>query len=396
MNIGIVSEYNPFHNGHKYHIDESRKTLSAEAVVAVMSGSFVQRGEPAVFDKWTRAKAALLNGVDLVIELPAVYSCASAEYFASTAVGIMERSGIVDCISFGSESGDLDGLAETARIMNDETDEFKAALRKRLDAGDSYPLARAKAFDVCLTGPNDILAVEYLRVLNREKHENYEKHEKSRIKPFTVKRWGSGYHDTEMNSGFPSATAVRKALAEGLDIDKAVPENVLELYRTSPRNCFDNYVGMLKYIVAAEPGRLAEIFDVSEGLENRIADCVNKYQTISEIVAVIKSKRYTYTKIQRILTQILLNITIADMEMFRNDGGAKYIRVLGFRKEKEGLVSELTRKSAVPVIMNLKKDERNLNGTAKRMLAKDTLAADIFNIGIGRYRSEYESELIIL
>ena len=210
-NLGIIAEYNPFHKGHEYHLKESLKATGAQNVICVMSGNFVQRGEPAIIDKWARAEIALKNGVDLVLELPVIFSAASAEYFAFGAVSILEATGIVDCLCFGSESGKISDLQAMADIFHEETPKFKELLMKNLSAGFSYPKARelaASQYTSSSSGSalqlsNNILGIEYLKALRKLG---------SRIQPVTIKRTGSHYNDETFSSTIPSATAIRNVL----------------------------------------------------------------------------------------------------------------------------------------------------------------------------------------
>lgn len=229
--IGIVTEYNPFHKGHAYMIEEAKRKSGADRVVVVMSGSFVQRGEPAIFDKWTRAEAALLNGADLVLELPVLFAAANAETFARAAVRILEESGIVDILCFGSESGDLYSMQEAAKLMVNETEEFQKLLKEQLDEGLSYPAARAKALETVshisseiLSRPNHILGLEYLKALDKYN---------CTMKPMTIKREGD-YNSPSlaMEEGYASAAAIRKALAEDRSTEAMtqLPENTHDIY----------------------------------------------------------------------------------------------------------------------------------------------------------------------
>ena len=394
---GIVAEYNPFHNGHKLQIDRVR-SMGAEHIVAVMSGSFVQRGEPAVFDKFVRTRAALLNGVDIVIELPTVYACASAEFFASSAVSLMEKSGVVESICFGSESGDIEKLSRAAGLLIEESDVYKSALKLRLDSGDAYHAARAKAFaktaelteieDIeFFKSPNNILAIEYLKALSRQQ---------SNIIPITIKREDKGYHSLDMSGAFASAAAIRRAMAESADYAGVVPGNVLDLYKKSPANRFENYTTILKYIAAENPDELSGILDVSEGLENRIIECLTREVTAEAMIDAIKTKRYARTRIQRVLAHMLLNITKDDFNLYETSGGPQYLRVLGVRRESRCLIHELPRKAALPLVMNLKADEQKLSPIARKMLEKDILATKIHNIGTGNNVSDYRNGLVVI
>lgn len=384
--LGIITEYNPFHLGHRYMIEEAKKKSCADRVVVVMSGSFVQRGEPAFFDKWTRAKAALLNGVDMVLELPVLFATANAETFASAAVRILEETGIVDVLCFGSESGNLSNLQEAAKLMTDETEEFRTLLKSHLDLGLSYPTARSKALETIsninskiLSEPNDILALEYLKALERYK---------CNMIPMTIRREGSGYHSTSLENKFASASAIRKGILED-QVAQAfaqVPENCYELYGktlsvgTAPI-LWKNYAGPLNYKLRTVSAQyLQEIFEVTEGLENRILRSVDDCYEIDNIIDFIKSKRYTRTKIQRIILHILLEIKGTEVSYFTKKLHMPYIRVLGFRKETADILGDLTMNAKCPVLTNLKKAPNILDEDGLHLLALEKTATDLYTM----------------
>ena len=380
--LGIVTEYNPFHKGHAYMIEEAKKKAGADRVVVVMSGSFVQRGEPAIFDKWTRTEAALMNGVDMVLELPVLFAAANAETFARAAVRILEETGIVDVLCFGSESGDLHSMQEAARLMENETEEFQHILKEHLDEGLSYPAARAKALEIVsqissdiLSRPNHILGLEYLKALDRYN---------CSMEPMTIKREGD-YNSPSLTEGFASAAAIRKALAEDRSTEALpqLPENVHDLYNkalslgTAP--CFwDELTPALHYkLRMSSTEEIHEIAEVVEGLENRILHSIDSCYNIKDVIDFIKTKRYTRTKIQRILLHILLDIKEKEVAYFMNLPKMPYIRVLGFKKETSGILADLTENAKVPVLTNLKKAPEVLNEDGLALLALEKTATDL-------------------
>ena len=380
--LGIVTEYNPFHKGHAYMIEEAKKKAGADRVVVVMSGSFVQRGEPAIFDKWTRTEAALMNGVDMVLELPVLFAAANAETFARAAVRILEETGIVDVLCFGSESGDLHSMQEAARLMENETEEFQHILKEHLDEGLSYPAARAKALEIVsqissdiLSRPNHILGLEYLKALDRYN---------CSMEPMTIKREGD-YNSPSLTEGFASAAAIRKALAEDRSTEALpqLPENVHDLYNkalslgTAP--CFWNELTpALHYkLRMSSTEEIHEIAEVVEGLENRILHSIDSCYDIKDVIDFIKTKRYTRTKIQRILLHILLDIKEKEVAYFMNLPKMPYIRVLGFKKETSGILADLTENAKVPVLTNLKKAPEVLNEDGLALLALEKTATDL-------------------
>lgn len=384
--LGIITEYNPFHLGHQYMIEDAKKKSCADRVVVVMSGSFVQRGEPAFFDKWTRAKAALENGADMVLELPVLFAAANAETFARAAVRILEDTGIVDVLCFGSESGDLASLQEAAKLMSNETEEFRSLLKANLDEGISYPLARSKALETIsninceiLTQPNHILALEYLKALERYH---------SRMIPMTIKREGADYHNPSLHAKFASASAIRKGfLADQLaEAYAQVPENCYAVYSkalslgTAPV-LWKNYADALNYklrTLSAED--LRQIFEVTEGLENRILRAVDTCYEIEDLIEFIKSKRYTRTKIQRILLHILLDIKAAEVSYFMEKSHMPYIRVLGFCKENADILGDLTMSAKCPVLTNLKKAPEILDEDGLHLLALEKTATNLYTM----------------
>lgn len=380
--LGIITEYNPFHKGHAYMIEEAKRKTGADRVVVVMSGSFVQRGEPAIFDKWTRAEAALHNGVDMVLELPVLFAASNAETFARAAVRLLEESGIVDILCFGSESGDLHSMQEAAKLMANETEEFQRLLKEQLDEGLSYPTARAKALETVsqinseiLSRPNHILGLEYLKALDYYSYS---------MEPITIKREGD-YNSPSLTDGYASAAAIRKALAEDRSTEAMtqLPENTHDLYNkalslgTAPV-FWEELAPALHYklrISSAE--ELREIAEVTEGLENRILHSIDTCYEIRDIIDFIKTKRYTRTKIQRILLHILLDIKEKEVSYFLNLPKMPYIRVLGFQKERSDILADLTENAKCPVLTNLKKAPEILNEDGLALLALEKTATDL-------------------
>ena len=346
---GVVSEYNPFHNGHAFHITQSRKATGADYVLCVMSGNFVQRGEAAVFDKWTRSACALLGGADAVIELPLLYALQSAEGFARGGVAVLKAAG-VNALSFGCETDDIAALIAVAQTLNHETHSFKKTLRQHLDAGMSFPKARMMAaFPDAppeLLMPNAILGIEYIRALLKHRYN---------ITPYAVKRTGSAYHDTAADTAYASATAIRKAFMDGrsdtaFDAMPAACAGYLKS-RLDAGLCpvfADAFDAQLIFTLRMRgPGYIKTLGDVSEGLENRIYDAAKTCTSRDELIARIKTKRYTYTRISRILLYALLGIT-QDMIDQRNRQKIDHIRVLAARNPD--VLSALAQSSAVPLV----------------------------------------------
>ena len=381
-NTAVIAEYNPFHNGHKFHLEKTRELTGCENIIAVMSGNFTQRGEPAVYEKHIRERHALENGADMVLELPVEYAAGAADVFAGAAVYIIEKSGIADALCFGSEQGSMEELELAAEVFAAESDEFKAYLAAYLSQGISYPSAREKAASKVLKRdipfaalPNNILAVEYLAALKRLN---------SRILPFTVKREQNGYNDLELSGGISSAAAIRQSMAKGSIPVEAVPKNTLESYKTVFLPKIDQYSDIFAYVLrTASKTELSEIADMTEGLENRFLRCSDKAD-ISGIIEAAKTKRYTYTKLQRAVLHTVLGIT----KTMQNKAPA-YIRVLGVGKDKKYLINELAAKSSLPVVTRVKENEE--------LLKTEIKAGDIYHLLTDRATgSEYKNGMVMV
>ena len=393
--VGIIAEYNPFHNGHSYHIQNTKAQTGADFVVAVMTGNFTQRGNTSVINKWEKTKMALNGDADLVIELPTIYSISSAENFASGAVKILNELGIVDTISFGMEADDVSTLNNIANVLVNEPPEYRAILEHELGKGNSFPKARENALMMYLNdikryanvvkGSNNILAIEYLKALKKQK---------SSLVPFGVKREKVYYNSTKIIDEYASATGIRNLLLHNQleEVRKVVPAKSYSILLNNLRQGTyvldiiaynDEIIYKLRSMTVKQ---IANLPDVSEGLEYLIKDVSNKTNNLIELINGIKSKRYTQTRIQRILLYALLGITKKDMEMSKKI--TPYIRVLGCSEKGKMLLSQIN--SKVKVITSLKKYEvSNKNkrfciGKQKalnRMLEIDKLATDIYTLG---------------
>ncbi len=410
MNIcGIVAEYNPFHNGHVYHIEETKKITECDGIVAIMSGNFIQRGVPALFDKWTRTKMALKNGVDLVIELPSYYATSSAEYFAQGSVALLDGLGVVKNISFGSNTTDIDALKRIANVLYLEPENYKKLLQSELKRGVSYPIARSNALknflkkeydakyiaDILLDS-NNILGIEYLKALL---------YSNSQIKPVVVERKGSTYNSTEVIDNICSATAIRELLEKNdlKTVGEVVPKDTFEVINTAILDGMSpmflkNYEKEILYVLRrCTTEELANIADVTEGIENLLKKATNEGMELENIIDILKTKRYTRTRIQRILLHTLLNVTKSDVENYKYN--PQYIRVLGFNKTGEKILSQIHNNSNLPVVTSVSKFLKNANPTSKKMLEKDIMATNIYTLGyqIPKYRSmnlDYTKQMI--
>ena len=393
--VGIIAEYNPFHNGHSYHIQNTKAQTGGDFVVAVMTGNFTQRGNTSVINKWEKTKMALNGDADLVIELPTIYSVSSAENFANGAVKILNELGIVDTISFGMEADDVSTLNNIANVLVNEPPEYKTILEHELGKGNSFPKARENALMIYLNdikryanvvkGSNNILAIEYLKALKKQK---------SSIVPFGVKREKVYYNSTKIIDEYASATGIRNLLLHNQleEVRKVMPSKSYSILLNNLRQGTyvldiiaynDEIIYKLRSMTVKQ---IANLPDVSEGLEYLIKEVSNKTNNLIELINGIKSKRYTQTRIQRILLYALLGITKKDMEMSKKI--TPYIRVLGCSEKGKILLSQINSKAKV--ITSLKKYEvSNKNKrfcigkqkTLNRMLEIDKMATDIYTIG---------------
>ena len=422
--VGLIAEYNPFHNGHLYHIEKAKEITGADYVIVVMSGNFVQRGTPAIMPKHIRAEVALEAGVSLVLELPVCFAAGSAEYFAAGAISLLESLGCVDSICFGSECGDYDILEKIAHVTSDEPEEYKELLKKYLSTGYSFPLARQQAlqeyFQIdtmteVLEQPNNILGIEYIKALYKRK---------SHMKAYTIKRIVSEYHDDTLNSGYSSASAIRKLLAftgrslrlenDGVFDEPSLSEVLTRLESEVPKECIrfledthytryplyaNDFSSILKYKLLTETKEtLSEYLDISKDLANRIMNQRNQFITIDQFCNLLKTKDTTYARISRCLTHILLNIKSTDMLLYKEHGYCQYARVLGFRKDGKKLLSTIKKYSDTPLITKLSQAE-SLSETGQRMINQDIFAADLYeSIVTDKFKqpfiSEYSQQII--
>ncbi|GAX90409.1 nucleotidyltransferase [Effusibacillus lacus] len=376
---GVVVEYNPMHNGHCYHLQKTKEVTGADALVAVMSGHFLQRGEPAVINKWARTEMALRNGVDLVLELPVVYSTQSARLFAFGAVATLHSLGTVGSICFGSEHGDLDSLLELSEIIASPPLALQTELESSLEQGLAYPAAFAGALKryVSQTGvvkpdlvnhPNNMLGLEYLHALRKLN---------SPIRAFTIKRIASGYRDLTLHhSEIASATAIRKAIAENRKMDAYLPTSNLAILQKEFEqgrgpvtwDCFTQ--PLFSLIARSTPDELRTYahFD-QEGLAERVANALPNASSVTDLVYKVKTRRYTWTRIQRALTALLLGLRREQLDSMDLEKGPDSIRVLGFTEKGRALLKESASVASLPIFTNISRNvpammEANLRATA--------------------------------
>ncbi|MCL1808481.1 MAG: nucleotidyltransferase [Clostridiales bacterium] len=394
--LGIVAEYNPFHKGHLFHLAESKRMSGAGACVAVMSGNFTQRGEVAFFDKWERARIAVDCGVDLVLELPFAYACNTAEHFAKGAVQILDGLSCVDAMSFGSESGDLTKLSESASCLLSEDEKFRENLKSGLEKGDSFPKARAGALRLAageeiaemLSSPNNILAVEYLKQLMLAG---------SSLAPLTVRREGAGHNSKAPSGGFSSAASIRGMLGAGgmNEASKYVPDECYD--RIKKINIgFNEKINNLFLLISAKifsetEEKLEETLSAGEGLGCRLKKAARGADCLESLVSGTKSKRYTRTRIQRLLVHALFDLKAADFHGIL-DAGLNYARVLAFNAEGAALLRRAKGAGTrIPVITNINKQVRD-GDEIFRLLKYDLLASDLYNLVSGsdtRVKSDF-------
>ena len=397
---GIVAEYNPFHNGHAYQLQHAREATGAAYTVVVMSGNFMQRGAPALLDKFTRARMALENGADLVLELPTCYSASSAEFFARGSVALFDKLGIIDHLCFGSECGNIEVLSKIAEIFYTEPEPYAESLRCNLRKGMSFPIARTWALlqyapslsddkDV-LSSPNNILGIEYLKALMSRN---------SRITPFTTTRVGADYHDKRLGTNQCSALAIRQSVAAGHDLSylaAQMPESAYELLRdflAHRKPLFaDDFSAALQYKLLTEYSSGYDRYqDISSDLSDRIRNSLPSFAGYTAFCDLLKSKDMTYTRISRCLLHILLNMTKEEFENCRTQDYISYARVLGFRKNATPLLTEIKKHSSVPLITSLADARQTLPPEALRMLDLDILRNQIY---LGNLALKNQTEMV--
>ncbi len=403
--VGLITEYNPFHNGHAYHIEKAKMLTGADRVIVIMSGDFVQRGAPAVMPKHLRAESALLSGASLIIELPVCFATGSAEYFAQGSISLLNQLGCIDSICFGSECGDLHLLKEIAQILADEPIEYQTALKQALKEGASFPAARQEALNIysdkyseILASPNNILGIEYLKALAKIH---------SKMEPFTIKRIGAGYHDMDIDGQFSSATAIRSDIYQLADVNSSseslplthiqtqVPSSCHELMKKNYQTRYpvkaDDFSLLLKAKLLSETaGSLSHYLDMSPELANRILRLRNDYLSFEQFCDLLKTKELTRSRISRSFIHVLLGITNDWLTAMK--APAPYARILGFRKDHADLLGILKRTSDIPLITSPARAV--LADTAYQMLELDIYASDLYESVItDLYGTPFHNEL---
>ncbi|TQQ84674.1 nucleotidyltransferase [Peptacetobacter hominis] len=403
MNItGVVVEYNPFHNGHLYHLKSSKEITDADAVVAVMSGNFVQRGEPALFDKFTRAEAAVKSGVDLVIELPSLYATQSAEIFSYGAAALLNSLSCINSICFGSEAGNTEVLSASAKILSSEPESFRQKLSEYVKSGMLFATARSLAlydyinetscdnvsfekdeFINIMNSSNNILGLEYMKALLSLK---------SNISPFTIERISSSYNSPVIESSIASATSIRNSFSASDDLHSVpdiikgcVPETTAVTIQKKLDDGFlpvfsGDFFEQIITIVLRDRNILADIFEISEGIENRILKASLTAQNISELESMIKTKRYTMTRVKRCLNNILLGIKKEDVKKAMSLKEIPYMRILAFGEKGRDIIREVKKSSDIKIINKFSEIEHFMDDENFRLLMEyDIKCTDIYN-----------------
>jgi predicted nucleotidyltransferase len=380
--VGVIVEYNPFHNGHAFHLQASKEAANADVVIAVMSGNFLQRGEPALVSKWYRTKMALMNGADLVFELPYGFAVQHAQIFANGAVSILTAAGC-NYLCFGSESGEINSFFQTLHFLEAEQKTYNEKLKMFIDTGVSYPKASALAFGqlpnsgqfLDLARPNNILGFHYIKAILEQN---------SPITPLTVTRKNADYHDEHFASEtIASATSIRKAIFssenKNADVGQYVPEPtkaLLEEYyhQYGLFHRWENYWKFLQYrLLQTTPEELRGIYEVEEGLENRLIAAALESSSFLEFMENLKTKRYTWTRLQRVCVHILTNATKTEMADFSES--AAYLRLLGMSSAGKDYLNSRKKHLGLPLVSKL-------SSYRQKDILLDIKAARIYNLAV--------------
>ncbi|WP_455720778.1 nucleotidyltransferase [Agathobacter sp.] len=412
---GVITEYNPFHNGHKYQLEQIRKQTGSDYIIVVMSGNFVQRGQPAIIDKYSRTRMALKCGADLVIEMPAVCATASAEYFAAGGIEVLKNTGVVDTLCYGVETADHDMAKLIAGVLKNPPDEYSARLKDYMQSGMSFPAARSKALSEFLifsdkytdindcstscehsdiadfiSSPNNILAIEYEKALIG-----------TDITGFPIQRIGEGYHSINSDSELASATAIRKLLFTS-DTASDVSRKNAQLSHIMPLDCADILLDsfnaghivspdaisdMLYYRILSEKDMGFEKYaDCTKELSSKIIKNIYRYESFTQFCELLKSKNLTYARISRVLIHILLGI---ENESHLSYYKMPYLRVLGFKKSSAALMHEIKKRASAPLITKVADAPYDL-------IAKDIFAADVYNRLCANSYNEFTNGIVIV
>jgi predicted nucleotidyltransferase len=378
--VGVVVEYNPFHNGHKFHLDQAKEKTGADIVIAVMSGNFLQRGEPALVSKWSRTEMALHGGADLVFELPYIFATQNADIFADGAISILAAAGCEN-VCFGSESGEIDHFTHTLDFLAKHQTQFQEKVKEHNALGYSYPKSLSLSFQalepasalVDLAKPNNILGLQYIAAINRQG---------SGMQPITIQRKNADYHDEHFSSeSIASATSIRKSLfsnESNMDsIQSYLPRSSFELllrYKNhyGQFHSWGDYWPLLKYkLLQSSPKELADAHEVEEGLENRLLEHVLHAHSFQDFMRRIKTKRYTWTRLQRVCLHILMNVKRSEMQAGRT---AKYLRLLGMSAQGRAYLQKKKKTFELPLVSK--------PSASKELIEIDIKASRIYSLGL--------------
>lgn len=401
--IGIIAEYNPFHNGHQYQLNKIKQQFPEKRLIIIMSGDYVQRGEPAVFNKYLRAKCALQAGADIVFELPSLFATASAEYFASSAILSLSATGIIDTLCFGCEDPDSNALTKIASLFLEEPASYQQSLRQHLKNGFTYPRARSlaaaayfqnDAYNRLLKQPNNILGIEYMKTIQKYKLD---------IAPFIIKRTGNGYHDISTDHTLCSASALRHSLARhNTDLRQFMPESawkILEESESAKPLFLSDFYPFLQHALW-QNASYENYFEVTRELSNRLHSIRYYPASIEELISQLTSKNLTETRIQRSLLNILLNHEKEDMASALKANYVSYLRLLGFRSSAAALLKEMKNTCSIPIINKVAQAEKILSQENYTIFQKDLCSSALYQqIFFNKYHiqlpSEYEHSVII-
>ena len=385
--IGIIAEYNPFHYGHEFLIRKAKELSGAEHVIVVMSGDFVQRGEPAVFSKFLRAKMAVSCGADAAIILPVMYSTGSAEYFARAGISILDKLG-VPAVCFGSECGEMQPLYDIARALSVEPAKYQTILQSFLREGESFPSARVRALEVCademglkiqdptevMSKPNNILAIEYLKAIIRSG---------STMDAYTIRRMGKGYHETELSGqAFSSATGLRREVKENGDIGNYIPPVCMQIFGDHPvysKPLFLNDFSDLLEMAIHRSRDLTAYVDVNEEIANTIRNNSGVFHTFEDWVAILTSKTYPAGRARRCLIHILLDLTKEDLTYWSLHGDTPYAKVLAVNPEAANILATNEEDEDFRIITR-NADEKKLSPEAAALRELDHRAYDLWRL----------------
>ena len=333
--IGIICEYNPFHNGHLYQIKKIKETYKDSLIIVCLSSCFMQRGEASILNKWDKTRLAIESGVDLVLELPFAFATQYQDIFAKGALTILNHLKI-DTLVFGSECNDIELLKNLASVQLKD-DGYNHLVKRYLDLGLNYPTSLSKAlFDITgvkLDKPNDLLALAYIKEIIKN---NYD------IEPFSIRRT-SDYHNSNLDSDIVSASTIRKLLKDGVNVNNYLPYNIYDYLSEIDE---DKYFALLKYQIINNVDCLDKFQTVDEGIENRIIKYINMVNSKEKLILKVKSKRYTYNKINRMFTHILTNFTKEDAKNLE----IEYLRVLGFNTRGKNYLNKIKKDIGIPII----------------------------------------------